>query len=268
MRITAVFGVFVTASVAGCFNPQIADGGFACDPNQAQPCPDGYYCRDLSGAFLCTTNRSAATGGGDMATSSGGGGGGGGGTGGNGDMAMSSGPKDMTMLPPDLTPPPTNCTPADLLINEVQTGSSVSASDEWVEIYNPCGNSISVTGKLVYRADTSTSDSNTLATLTARTIAGGGYLLIANSGYTGTADIQPFSSGGLKDGGGGVALRDGSNAILSSMGWGTASNGFQQGSAAPTEGTGKSISRKPNGANTHHDNVDFASATPTPGAAN
>jgi len=53
------------------------------------------------------------------------------------------------------------------------------------------------------------------------------------------------------------------------MGWGTAGgNGFVNGNPAPTEGTGKSIARKPNGANTHDDSVDFASATPTPGAAN
>lgn len=270
MRNTVVFAVLLAA---GCFNPRITDQGFGCDPTASQPCPDGMYCRNFSGAFLCTTNQFAPTGLGDMAMSSGGGGGGGGGgTGGDVDLATPSGPVDMATLPPDLTPPSTSCKPTDLVINEVRTGSSASAKEEWVELYNPCGNAITFSGKLIYRSDTSTTDTSTLATIPSTTIAGGGYYLIANSGYSGSpaADIATFSSTsvGMADGGGGVALRDNSNNILCSMGWGTANNGFQQGSAAPTEGSGKSIARTPNGANTKHDSVDFKSATPTPRAAN
>ena len=43
MRVTLVFVIF---AAAGCFNPIVADGGFACDPEAAQPCPAGYYCRN------------------------------------------------------------------------------------------------------------------------------------------------------------------------------------------------------------------------------
>ena len=266
MRNTIVFAVLLAA---GCFNPKITDQGFQCDPVNPSPCPDGYFCRNFSGAFLCTTNQFAPTGTADLAMSAGGGGGGGGGgSGGDADLAMPAGPVDMAMAPPDLTPPPTNCTVSSLLINEVRTGSSASADEEWVEIYNPCGNAITLTGKLVYRADTSSADSNTLATITSKSIAGGAYFLVANAGYAGSADVKPFESGGLKDGGGGVALRDSSNNVINAMGWGSANNGFQQGTAAAGEATGKSMARTPNGANTHHDNVDFKSATPTPGAAN
>jgi hypothetical protein len=158
------------------------------------------------------------------------------------------------------------------IVNEVQSGDSDSAANEWVELYNPCGNSITFSGKLVYRSDTNntSTDTSTLATITSASIPAGGYFLIANSGYTGTANISPFDSTsvGMADGGGGVGLRDSGGTLLTSMGWGTANNTFQQGSAAPTEATGKSIARTPNGADTHHDNVDFKSATPTPKAAN
>ena len=211
-------------------------------------------------------------------SSGGGGGGGGGGTaggggggGGTGDLAM-SGPQDMATAPPDLTPPPNNCTASSLVINEVQTGSGVSggALDEFIEIFNPCGNSVSLSGaKLVYRADTAaTSDSSTLVVSISKTIAAQGYLLIANSGFTGSATPAYTYSSGLADGGGGVGLRDSGGTLLCSMGWGTANNGFQNGSAAPTEAAGHSIARQPNGANTKHDSVDFKSSTPTPGAAN
>ena len=274
MRNTGVLGVMAAFLVAGCFNPHIVDAGFQCDPSDPHPCPDGYFCRDYgAGSFLCTTSYVPAAGSPDLAMSSGGGGGGGGGgTSGDGDLAMPAGPADMATLPPDLTPPPNNCTPTSLLINEVRTGSSASAKEEWVEIYNPCGNAITLTGKLVYRSDTNTSatDTSTLATITSASIPAGGYFLIANSGYTGTANISPFDSTsvGMADGGGGVGLRDSGGTLLTSMGWGTAKNTFQQGTAAAAEGTNQSIARKPNGTDTHHDNVDFKSSTPTPGAAN
>ena len=273
MRNTAVFVVFVTSTLAGCFSPKIADGGFQCDPSDPAPCPEGYFCRNVSGANLCTTSSASTTGGGDMATSGGGGGGGGGGGSGGGgggggtaDLAMPVGAPDMAMPPPDMTTPPNNCTASSLLINEVQSGPGY---DEFIEIFNPCSNTIMLTGKLVYRFDTASSDGNTLATISNKSIAAQGFLLVANTGFTGTATPDyTYTNIGMADGGGGVGLRDGANALLASMGWGTANNGFQHGSAAPTEATGKSIARKPNGATSNNDSVDFKSSTPTPGAAN
>ncbi len=175
----------------------------------------------------------------------------------------------MALSPPDLTPPPGNCTLADVIINEVQTGG-VTASDEWVELYNPCANPIALAGKLVYRSAAASNDTSTIATLTGKTIGPGGYFLVANSGYTGSAtpDMTPFEGSGIADAGGGVGLRDGSGNIVDSMAWGTASNGFAQGNNAPKETSGKSIARQPNGANTHHNDVDFAVSTPTPRAMN
>jgi hypothetical protein len=32
------------ASVAGCFDPQVAEGGFSCNPNQMPACPEGFSC--------------------------------------------------------------------------------------------------------------------------------------------------------------------------------------------------------------------------------
>jgi hypothetical protein len=269
MRNTVIFAALFAA---GCFNPRLTDEGFQCDPTQVQPCPDGQFCRNFSGAYLCTSNVNAGTtGGGDMAAGGGGGAGGGGvggggGGGGDVDMASPAKPKDMAMLPPDMTPPPTNCTATSLIINEVQTGPGL---DEFIEIWNPCGNAVTAAGKLVYRASGASSDSNTLVATVNKSVPAMGYLLFANSGYTGSVAADYTYANGLADGGGGVALRDASNNIICSVSWGTStSNGFGSGNPAPTEATNKSIARQPNGANTHHDDVDFASSTPTPGAAN
>lgn len=172
---------------------------------------------------------------------------------------------DLAMGAPDLATPPNNCTVSSLIINEVQTGPG---TDEFIEIWNPCANALTLSGKIVYRAASSSSDNSTFVTISNKSIAAMGYLLIANSGFSGTATPDFTYSGGMADGGGGIALRDGGGAILCSMAWGTGSNGFENGTAAPTEGTGQSIARKPSGANTHNDSVDFKSSTPTPGAAN
>ncbi|MCU1282255.1 MAG: hypothetical protein JWM53_5801, partial [bacterium] len=79
--IHGVMAVAALAMAAGCFQPKLQNFGFACDPQAAKPCPDGYFCRsgfcdDGSGG-----SPPAGTGGNgdDMATSNGGGGGGGGG---------------------------------------------------------------------------------------------------------------------------------------------------------------------------------------------
>src|SRR5439155_8875090 len=180
--------------------------------------------------------------------------------GGGGDMAGAA-TGDMAMA--------ANCGVADLLINEVATRGA-SASDEWVEIYNPCAQDITSSGTVMYRSSAATSDSSTVATLTNRVFPKQGYFLIANTGYSGAADIKSFVGGGLADDGGGVALRDGAMKIISSMAWGSGTdNKFQQGTPATAVTGSSSLARTPNGQNTKNDFKDFVlDSTPTPRAAN
>jgi len=148
MRITGVFVVFVTLPMlaAGCFNPRITDGGFVCDPAQPQPCPEGYYCRELGGSFLCTTNVSAATGNPDLAMSSGGGGGGGGGgVGGGGggggndqDMAMSV--QDLAMPVQDMAKPADMVVVSSCAHDECTTGVKLTNG------CSPCVTAVCMTG--------------------------------------------------------------------------------------------------------------------------
>ena len=259
MRFTAVIVVF---AAAGCFNPRISDGGFACNPADPVPCPEGLHCRDDGSGFVCTRRV------GPVATPGSGADLGSDDSGAAVDLAMPpSGPADQATPPPDMATPPANCGVAQLVINEVQTGGS-SASDEFIEIYNPCASSVTVTGSLVYRASAGTSDIK-LADLNNKAIGKQGYLVAANSGYKGTTDIAFNGGTGLNDTGGGVALLDGNGKTINAMGWGDANNAFVQGNAAKAATASHSMARTPNGANTHHDDVDFqVASTPTPRAAN
>ncbi len=180
---------------------------------------------------------------------------------------------DLAHAPPDLAGSDgPGCNISSVVVNEVQVGGA-TANDEWVELYNPCANSVSLSGaKVTYRSATNTAsaDTNTLADLT-QTIGAHGYLLIVNAGYTGSAtpDVTPFKSGGLAAAGGAVGLRDSANNLVDSVGWGTANNQFVEAAAVMSPPAGSSAARKPNGTDTNHNNTDFTVvSTPTPRAPN
>ena len=177
-------------------------------------------------------------------------------------------------VPPPVDAGPIGCHP---VINEVLTGAASHATYEWVEIFNPCTTTVSLTGwRLGYRSATNTSaisatDSSTLFAFAAQSLAPGGYLLVAGAGYTGTADGS-FTSG-MADAGGGVGLRNLAGTVVDSMGWGTATNAFVRGHAASVAPSvaipGNSLQRLPDGADTQDGAADFHVSThPTPRAAN
>jgi hypothetical protein len=187
------------------------------------------------------------------------------------DLAML---RDLATAPPDLATPPSTC---HHVINEIQTGTSATGTEEFVELFNPCSAAVTVTGwKLVYRAASNTnpqsgSDSSTLYTFAAGSFAAGSYRVFAGSGFHGTSD------GALASGiaaSGAVGLRDAGGALVDSVGYGSvAGNTFVETAAAPLPPTlaspGGSIERLPNGTDTDDNSHDFQTATTaTPGAAN
>ena len=150
-----------------------------------------------------------------------------------------------------------------LSVNEVQVAGS-SASDEFVEIYNP-GAACTFTGwKLVYRASTGTSDG--VMFQGSLTLAAGGFAVIGGSGFAGPK--AGTIVGGLAAAGGQLQLRDGADVVKDSMGYGNASGAFVRGTAAPAPPAGSSIARTPDGASTSDNAADFAIVAPTPGATN
>ncbi len=188
------------------------------------------------------------------------------------DLAPLASPADLAVGGGDgavVVPPVTCAAGKHVVVNEVKTGATNAAGDEFIELYNPCATVIDLAGSsLVYRSATGTSDI-TIVNLT-KTIAAGGYYLVAGPAYSngGTPD-QTYGSGRLAAAGGGVGLRDGAQTLVDSVGYGTATNAFVEGAAAPAPPNGESIARTPNGTDTNHNDLDFVVATtPTPGAAN
>lgn len=164
----------------------------------------------------------------------------------------------------------TDAGPCGLTINEVQTGDGTTGTADFVELHNSCASSRSLAShKLVYRSSAGTTDVVVWTFDTTASIAGKGYVVIGGAGFSGSKDGT--LSSGLAVGGGGVGLRDASDALIDSVGYGSATNAFVEGTVAPAPGDStppKSIARKPNGRDTNDNSTDLIVSDPTPGAAN
>jgi Lamin Tail Domain/Collagen triple helix repeat (20 copies) len=163
---------------------------------------------------------------------------------------------------------------ATLVINEFMTGMTGAAANEFVEVANVGTAAVDVSGfKLVYRSAGGTSDV-ALGTIPSGTsIPAGGYYLFGGSGYAGSPAADQSFSFGIAATGGGVGLRNADGALVDSVGYGTATNAFVEGSAAAapatTDAPGTSAARLPNGHDTNSNSADFGAATPpTPKASN
>lgn len=160
-----------------------------------------------------------------------------------------------------------------LRVNEVLTGTSDAAAEEFVEIANTSPSPADLSGyRLVYRSAAGTSDVS-LATVPADTaLAAGAHYVFGGSAFPGSADQQLSSS--LASAGGGVGLRNPEGELVDSVAWGAGSaNGFVEGIPAPAPpavaSPGASISRLPDGHDSDDNAADFAvTEPPTPGGAN
>ena len=159
-------------------------------------------------------------------------------------------------------------------VNEFSTGTTASATDEFVELFNAGTSSADIGGyKLVYRSGAGTSDV-ALATIPAGTmLAPGAFYLFGGSGYAGAKPADQAFSAGLAGTAGGLGLRDAAAKLVDSVGYGTATNAFVETrtAAAPpsTAPPGSSDIRLPDGRDTDDNSADFAvTAVPTPGRQN
>ena len=133
-------------------------------------------------------------------------------------------------------------------VNEVETGTSASGADEFVELVN----SGSVAGdmgglRLVYRSGAGSTDV-ALATVPAgTTLAPGAFYLVGGSGYAGGHKADQSFAPGLASAAGGVAIRDAGGAVLDSVGWGTATNAFVEAHAGAGAGRDRAagVERRP-----------------------
>jgi predicted extracellular nuclease len=159
---------------------------------------------------------------------------------------------------------------AAVVINEFAVAGT-TAGDEFVELKNTTGQEIDLTGwRLVYRSAAGTTDVAVFTFAAGTKIAPGGYLLIANSsGYTGAraADFTYTSANGLFSGtAGGLALRNGAantGTVIDSVGYGTATNAFVEGTAAPAPSASQSLQRNA-GVDSNNNSNDFSAGTKNP----
>ncbi len=136
-----------------------------------------------------------------------------------------------------------------LVISELQTGGA-SASDEFVELYNPTPVAMPLEGlELVYVTATGTTVTRKASwALGAPSIPAGAHLLIVNDVgiYAGIGDMT--YSGGVASTGGAWALRiQGASTAIDAVGWGAATAWLET-HPAPTPAAGSSLERLPGGA--------------------
>jgi hypothetical protein len=193
--------------------------------------------------------------------------------------------EDLSLLPEDLMASSRgdmagsggcNVKVNELLLSTLK-GTTSRASEEYVELFNPCSTSKSLKNwSLRYRsAGNNSKPSNPDTPLVqniGKTIPAMGYLLFSGTQYTGSHDGSLVN--GLSDAGGAVALVDDNNDIVDSVAYGSAdaNNNFAEGQPAPlppqSPQPGKVVARSPNGTDTDDNSADFQVQDPTPKAPN
>jgi hypothetical protein len=159
-----------------------------------------------------------------------------------------------------------------LLVSEVMTGGA-SASDEFIELYNPEPTTLPLEGLEVIYVTASGGTITRKATWASGgpSVPAGAHVLLANAAgiFASIADVTYVN--GLAATGGSVAIRIlGASSAIDAAGWGNATNTWLEGSPAVAAAAGHSIERLPGGSggsgqDSDQNSVDFVEiAAPDP----
>lgn len=158
-----------------------------------------------------------------------------------------------------------------VIISEVQTGSSLSANEEFIELYNQGLTPVDLSSwKVEYYPSSATSYGSPFRTISlSGVVSPGEHYLLASTDYLADAADLPFSQ--MMAASGGTLRLVRVDVVLGSvakdiLGWGSAS--LAEGTKASAPGAGKSLVRKPlseGWQDTDNNLADFeVSTTPTP----
>jgi hypothetical protein len=171
-------------------------------------------------------------------------------------------------------PPLVEAAAGHLVVSEVMTGAA-SASDEFIELYNPSDAALPLEGlEVVYVTATGGTITRKAAwSAGASAVLPGAHLLIANSAgiFAGLADVA--YTNGLASTGGSVALRIvGAATSVDAVGWGNATSTWLETRPASAPAAGSSLERLPGGSSgsgqdTDDNLIDFV-AQPAPDPQN
>ncbi len=160
--------------------------------------------------------------------------------------------------------------PSSLVLSEVQTGGA-SASDEFVEIANQGPGAVDLAGlELVYATSSGSTVTRKATWASTTMLEPGRRVLVANAAgaYGATADLT--YTGGFAATGGALGLRVVGGTVIDAVGWGDATSGFVERTAATAPPAGSSLERAPGGAggngwDTNDNAIDwFVQAVPSP----
>jgi DNA/RNA endonuclease G (NUC1) len=158
----------------------------------------------------------------------------------------------------------------NFVISQFKTAGA-TATDEFVELHNTSGSAVDLNGyNLVYRSAAGTNDVSMVAWTTSTIVPAGGYYLVATSTYTGSVTSNTnynTATVSMSATGGGLAMRNGAlntGVIVDSVGYGTATNAFVEGTATSAPAVNTSQSRANNGCqDTDVNSADFANSNPS-----
>jgi hypothetical protein len=136
-----------------------------------------------------------------------------------------------------------------IVISEIMVGVSGTADNEFVELYNPTGSTVDLSGwRLTRKTDTGTQ--STLVASMSGTIAPHGYMLVGSPEFVGSAsaDLTYSTATHLAANNTVLLYSDEGVTVVDKVGMGTATDVESTSAANPA--TGKSIERKANASST------------------